>query len=187
MIWFDRYGRKNGFIVYLLRYFLLQNWGHNLHINDKEFLALTALVFGRPTEKQYQYISLRPTPRCVSIGTWFQVSIPHMITWQLLNWAVNWYIYIVFGIDSKSSPNIPKTILSKCWNFLSQHIFQVWWTCFSTDSMHSNENKLCLATCCLFLHSSCSYKVDYKTGLIQKKKHLLVKYFNVSFCYINKS
>lgn len=74
VVWFDRYGRKNGFIVYLLRYFLLQNWGRNLHIIDKEFLALAALALGRPNEKHYQQIPLRPTPRCVSIGSWFQVS-----------------------------------------------------------------------------------------------------------------
>lgn len=74
VVWFDRYGRKNGFIVYLLRYFLLQNWGRNLHIIDKEFLALAALALGRPNEKHYQQIPLRPTPRCVSVGSWFQVS-----------------------------------------------------------------------------------------------------------------
>jgi hypothetical protein len=59
VVWFDRYGRKNGFIVYILRYFLLQNWGRNLHIVDKEFLALAAMAFGRPKEKQYQQIALR--------------------------------------------------------------------------------------------------------------------------------
>ena len=72
-IWFDRYGRKNGFIVYLLRYFLMQNWGRNLHISEQEFLALIAIAFGRPKESEYQQIRLRPTPRCVSIGNWFQV------------------------------------------------------------------------------------------------------------------
>lgn len=77
VVWFDRYGRKNGFIVYLLRYFLLQNWGRNLHIIDKEFLALAALALGRPNEKHYQQIPLRPTPRCVSIGSWFQDIYRH--------------------------------------------------------------------------------------------------------------
>ena len=75
VVWFDRYGRKNGFIVYILRYFLLQNWGRNLHIIDKEFLALAAMAFGRPKEKQYQQIALRPTPRCASIASWFQVIL----------------------------------------------------------------------------------------------------------------
>jgi hypothetical protein len=75
VVWFDRYGRKNGFIVYILRYFLLQNWGRNLHIVDKEFLALAAMAFGRPKEKQYQQIALRPTPRCASIASWFQVIL----------------------------------------------------------------------------------------------------------------
>lgn len=75
VVWFDRYGRKNGFIVYILRYFLLQNWGRNLHIIDEEFLALAAMAFGRPKEKQYQQIALRPTPRCASIASWFQVIV----------------------------------------------------------------------------------------------------------------
>jgi hypothetical protein len=69
VVWFDKYGRKNGFIVYILRYFLLQNWGWYLQITDKEFLALAAMAFGRPNEKQYQQIELRPTPRCASIAS----------------------------------------------------------------------------------------------------------------------
>jgi hypothetical protein len=74
VVWFDRYGRKNGFIVYILRYFLLQNWGRNLHIVDKEFLALAAMAFGRPKEKQYQQIALRPTPRCASIASCVMIT-----------------------------------------------------------------------------------------------------------------
>nr|XP_022344001.1 uncharacterized protein LOC111137058 [Crassostrea virginica] len=69
--WFDRYGRKNGFIVYCLRYFLLLNWRRNLFIQQQEFLALCALVFVRAREEHYQQIQLRPTPRGVSIGNWF--------------------------------------------------------------------------------------------------------------------
>lgn len=72
--WFDRYGRKNGFIVYCLRYFLLLNWRRNLFIQQQEFLALCALVFVRAREEHYQQIQLRPTPRGVSIGNWFLVS-----------------------------------------------------------------------------------------------------------------
>jgi hypothetical protein len=51
---------KNGFIVYILRYFLLQNWGWNLNITDKEFLALAAMAFGKPKEKEY--------PKSMKIG-----------------------------------------------------------------------------------------------------------------------
>lgn len=72
--WFDRYGRKTGFIVYCLRYFLLLNWGRNLRLQQQEFLAMCALVFARPREDHYQQIQIRPTPRCVSIGNWFLVS-----------------------------------------------------------------------------------------------------------------
>ncbi|XP_046570856.1 uncharacterized protein LOC124279113 [Haliotis rubra] len=71
--WFDRYGRKNGFICYVLRYFLLQNWDYNLRISEKEFLALVAIAFGKTNETWYQGLGLRPTPRCVTVGNWFQV------------------------------------------------------------------------------------------------------------------
>lgn len=67
------YGRKNGFTVHLLRYFLLLNWGRNLHITDNEYLALVAMVMGRSHESYYQGIVLKPTARCVTIGNWFQV------------------------------------------------------------------------------------------------------------------
>lgn len=70
--WFDMYGRKNGFTVHLLRYFLLLNWGRNLHLTDNEYLALVAMVMGRPHESYYQSIVLKPTARCVTIGNWFQ-------------------------------------------------------------------------------------------------------------------
>lgn len=73
--WFDMYGRKNGFIVYILRYFLHLNWGGNLHITENEFLALVALMFGRSIEAKYQSVVLRPTVRCVTIGNWMQVLV----------------------------------------------------------------------------------------------------------------
>ena len=71
--WFDRYGRKNGFIFYILRYFLLLNWRRNLHVSDNEFLALVAMVLGRAHEERYQKMVVRPTVRSVTIGNWFQV------------------------------------------------------------------------------------------------------------------
>ena len=71
--WFNRYGRKTGFICYLLRYFLQLNWRRNLHLTDNEYLALAAMVFGRPDAHFFQRLAIRPTPRCVTIGNWFQV------------------------------------------------------------------------------------------------------------------
>lgn len=70
--WFNRYGRKTGFICYLLRYFLQLNWRRNLHLTDNEYLALAAMVFGRPDAHFFQRLAIRPTPRCVTIGNWFQ-------------------------------------------------------------------------------------------------------------------
>ncbi|OWF45827.1 uncharacterized protein LOC110456509 isoform X3 [Mizuhopecten yessoensis] len=70
--WFERYGRKTGFSVYLLRYFLLLNWGRNLFVTENEFLALLAMSLGRPSAAKYQGICVRPTPRCVTLGSWYQ-------------------------------------------------------------------------------------------------------------------
>ena len=77
MNWFDMYGSRNGFIIHLLRYFLLMNWGRNLHLTENEYLALVAMVMGRQKlhESYYQTIVLKPTARCVSIGNWFMVGI----------------------------------------------------------------------------------------------------------------
>ncbi|XP_046370575.2 uncharacterized protein LOC124144991 [Haliotis rufescens] len=75
--WFDRYGRKNGFICYILRYFLVQNWDYNLRISENEFLALVAIAFGHPDEAWYQRLRLRPSPRCVTVGNWFQNIYRH--------------------------------------------------------------------------------------------------------------
>ena len=72
--WFNRYGRKNGFICYLMRYFLQLNWRRNLHISENEYLALMALVFGRPDAHFFQKLAIRPTTRCITIGNWFQVG-----------------------------------------------------------------------------------------------------------------
>lgn len=77
--WFDMYGRKNGFTIHLLRYFLLMNWGRNLHLTENEYLALVAMVMGRPKmhESYYQTIVLKPTARCVTIGNWFMDLYRH--------------------------------------------------------------------------------------------------------------
>ncbi|XP_060078329.1 uncharacterized protein LOC132557819 [Ylistrum balloti] len=70
--WFERYGRKTGFSVYVLRYFLLLNWGRNLYVTENEFLALLAMMLGRPSAAKYQGLCIRPTPRCVTLGNWYQ-------------------------------------------------------------------------------------------------------------------
>ncbi|KAH3810938.1 hypothetical protein DPMN_139337 [Dreissena polymorpha] len=70
---FERYGRKNGFIVYLLRFFIVLNWGRYLHITNNEFLALVAMMFGKRQESHYQSMAKCPTVRCVTIGNWMQV------------------------------------------------------------------------------------------------------------------
>ncbi|KAL4221714.1 Protein asteroid 1 [Mactra antiquata] len=75
--WFDLYGRRNGFTMYLLRYFLMMNWGYNLHITENEYLALVAMVLGKAKESYYQCFVLKPTVRCVTILNWFQDLYRH--------------------------------------------------------------------------------------------------------------
>lgn len=70
--WIERYGRKTGFCAYVLRYFLLLNWGRNLYVTENEFLALLAMMLGRPSAANYQGIRIRPTPRCLTLGNWYQ-------------------------------------------------------------------------------------------------------------------
>ncbi|XP_013382983.1 uncharacterized protein LOC106153553 [Lingula anatina] len=71
---FQRYGRKSGFIFCILRYFLVLNWGQNLYITPVEFLSVLATAFGWEHHKDqwYQNIAIRPSSRCVTIGNWFQ-------------------------------------------------------------------------------------------------------------------
>ncbi|WAR13842.1 hypothetical protein MAR_003947 [Mya arenaria] len=75
--WFERHGGKNGFIVYILRYFLLLNWQRNLNVTENEFLALVVMVIGRWDEKHYQAMEIRPSIRCVNIGNWMQDVYRH--------------------------------------------------------------------------------------------------------------
>ncbi|XP_052821440.1 uncharacterized protein LOC128246923 isoform X2 [Mya arenaria] len=75
--WFERHGDKNGFIVYILRYFLLLNWQQNLNVTKNEFIALVVMVIGHWDEKHYQAMSIRPSIRCVNIGNWMQDVYRH--------------------------------------------------------------------------------------------------------------
>lgn len=70
--WIKRYGRRNGFLFYCLRYFLLLNWQRNLAISEDEFLALFALMFGVKNESEYQEVAMPPTSRSITIYNWMQ-------------------------------------------------------------------------------------------------------------------
>ena len=71
----DLYGRRNGFIFLLLRFFLCMNSGVNLFLGLDEFLALVAMVVGRVDESWYQALALTPSVRSVTLASWFQVSV----------------------------------------------------------------------------------------------------------------
>ena len=70
---FKRYGRKNGFICFVLRYFLVLNVDRNLNLNMGEFMAVLAVAFGKVDPSWYQGLALCPNARCVTVGNWFQV------------------------------------------------------------------------------------------------------------------
>lgn len=70
--WIKRYGRRNGFLFYCLRYFLLLNWQRNIWISEDEFLALFSLVFATKNEIEYQEVAIPPSARCITIYNWFQ-------------------------------------------------------------------------------------------------------------------
>lgn len=75
--WFDRYGRKTGFICYVLRYFLLLNWDQCLYVSETEFIALAAVALGASKESTWQEMPICPDPRCVSIAAQFQDIYRH--------------------------------------------------------------------------------------------------------------
>ncbi|XP_064642315.1 uncharacterized protein LOC135496760 [Lineus longissimus] len=75
---FNRYGRRTGFLVYVLRYFLLMNRGKNLNIEDDEYLDLVAGTFARGLNLSfYQGLGICPSVRCVTLGNWFQDLYRH--------------------------------------------------------------------------------------------------------------
>ncbi|XP_046559213.1 uncharacterized protein LOC124268225 [Haliotis rubra] len=84
--WFDKFERNEAFLCYILRYFLLLNWKHNLCITETEFCALVALVFGYRDERWYQGLALKPSPRCVTISSWLQTL--YQQAWKLLAGAL---------------------------------------------------------------------------------------------------
>lgn len=74
---FDRYGRRNGFLCLLLRYFLVMNWEYNLNLCLEEWLAILALVFTKVDEPWYCGLQLDPSLRGITILNWFQNLYRH--------------------------------------------------------------------------------------------------------------
>lgn len=83
--WFDEYEDepKTSCVIYILRYFLLLNWNRNLHVTELEFKALMASVVEslytdrikqNKRNKRYRTICIRPTVRCLTLSSWFQVK-----------------------------------------------------------------------------------------------------------------
>ena len=70
----DRYGRKNGFTCYVLRYFLVLNKDYNLHITLNELMVAIATLFHKLELPRYQSLNIAPTSRCVTMFNWLQVS-----------------------------------------------------------------------------------------------------------------
>ena len=71
---FDRYGRKNGFTCYVLRYFLVLNKDYNLNITMNEFMVAIATLFHKLELPRYQSLNIAPTGKCITMFNWLQVS-----------------------------------------------------------------------------------------------------------------
>ena len=64
-----------------------------------------------------------------------------------------------------------------------QHIYYVWWTCFSTDSRHIPMGTNCAPLLAhLFLYS---YEADFIQGLVKKNEKKIARSFNFTFRYID--
>ncbi|KAK7094195.1 uncharacterized protein [Littorina saxatilis] len=98
--WFDRYGRKTGFVCYVLRYFLLLNWGQCLVVTEPEFLALVATAFGASKDSAWQDMRICPDPRCISIAGQFQDIYRHA------------YLFLGSALHLKHEFPLPKEIFS---------------------------------------------------------------------------
>ena len=95
------------------------------------------------------------------------------------------YTYLVLGLDifyflkntlilRKSSV---KLMSSTCSNFDWQHICYVWWTCFSTDSIHIDRHCApLLANVFLYTHEG-----GFIPGLHKKNEKKLARSFNFTF------
>lgn len=81
MNYFNRYGRKNGFKAYILRYLLKLNHHHNLLLSEAEFSAVLATVFAAKVDiPWYHCLCIVPSRRCVTIASSFLVSSNHSMT-----------------------------------------------------------------------------------------------------------
>ncbi len=87
--YFDRYGRKNGFTTYVLRYFLRLNLSHNLHITEAEMMVAIACVFSKVDLPRYQSLQILPTTRCVTLFNWLQVLYDYNSCFHTLSYIMS--------------------------------------------------------------------------------------------------
>ena len=66
--------------------------------------------------------------------------------------------------------------------FYLQHICYVWWTCFSTDSRHTNGYNCSPLIADLFLYS---YEAHFMQGFLKKNEMKIARSFNFTFRYID--
>ena len=79
MNFFDKYGRRNGFNLLVLRYMYVLNAGRHLHISLDELVAVAACVFCKVDEPWYTGLAIVPDVRCITVASWFQVSLTPFI------------------------------------------------------------------------------------------------------------
>ena len=76
---FDKYGRRSGFIVLILRYMYVLNLQRHLYLQLDEVLALLAGLFCKVDEPWYTGLALMPDVRCITVASWFQVSVSSIL------------------------------------------------------------------------------------------------------------
>ena len=72
---FDKYGRRNGFNILVLRYLLTLNCNRNLCLALDELVAVAACVFCKVDEPWYTGLAILPSVRCITVASWFQVCL----------------------------------------------------------------------------------------------------------------
>lgn len=76
--WMEKYGNRLGFCCYVLRYVAVLNRRHNLGIQNDEFRCMVAMVLSvlesKADEAWYRDQCLCPSPKCLTLISWLQVS-----------------------------------------------------------------------------------------------------------------
>ncbi len=71
--YFDLFGERTAFLCYVLRYWLKLCTNQMDGFNEGHFLAAAILLLGDLDPREFQRISVRPTPQCLTLYAWLEV------------------------------------------------------------------------------------------------------------------